>query len=67
MGWKRGVVPNRTESGMTSFYISMKSWTYPFSKHLFISRFTVETHLKNIFDKAGIRHRSGLANLLQSI
>ena len=36
-------------------------------ERLFISRFTVETHLKNIFDKAGVRHRTELANLLQSI
>ncbi len=34
---------------------------------LYISRFTVETHLKNIFDKTKVRHRTGLANLLQSI
>ncbi len=33
---------------------------------LFISRFTVETHLKNIFDKTGIKHRAGLAGLLHS-
>jgi DNA-binding CsgD family transcriptional regulator len=33
---------------------------------LFISRNTVETHLKNIFSKTGMRHRAGLAGLLQS-
>ena len=33
---------------------------------LYISRFTVETHLKNIFDKTGIKHRAGLAGLLLS-
>lgn len=35
-------------------------------ERLYISRFTVETHLKNIFDKTGVKHRAGLANLLQS-
>lgn len=34
---------------------------------LYISRFTVETHLKNIFDKTGVKHRAGLASLLQSL
>lgn len=34
---------------------------------LFISRFTVETHLKNIFDKTRIKHRAGLASLFQSL
>jgi DNA-binding CsgD family transcriptional regulator len=34
---------------------------------LFISRFTVETHLKNIFDKTKVKHRTGLASLLQSV
>lgn len=34
---------------------------------LYISRFTVETHLKNIFDKTGLKHRAGLASLLQSL
>jgi len=33
---------------------------------LYISRFTVETHLKNIFDKTKVKHRAGLAGLLQS-
>jgi DNA-binding CsgD family transcriptional regulator len=33
---------------------------------LFISRFTVETHLKNIFSKTNVKHRAGLAGLLQS-
>jgi DNA-binding CsgD family transcriptional regulator len=33
---------------------------------LYISRFTVETHLKHIFDKTGIKHRAGLARLLHS-
>jgi len=32
---------------------------------LYISRFTVETHLKNIFNKTGVKHRAGLASLLQ--
>lgn len=36
-------------------------------KRLYISRFTVETHLKNIFDKTGVKHRAGLASLLQSL
>ncbi len=36
-------------------------------KKLYISRFTVETHLKNIFDKTGVKHRAGLAGLLQSL
>jgi DNA-binding CsgD family transcriptional regulator len=36
-------------------------------KRLYISRFTVETHLKNIFDKTGVKHRAGLAGLLQSL
>lgn len=35
-------------------------------EQLYISRFTVETHLKNIFDKTGIKHRAGLACLLHS-
>jgi len=35
-------------------------------ERLYISRFTVETHLKNIFDKTGVKHRAGLAGLLQS-
>jgi DNA-binding CsgD family transcriptional regulator len=35
-------------------------------ERLYISRFTVETHLKNIFDKTGVKHRAGLASLLQS-
>lgn len=34
---------------------------------LYISRFTVETHLKNIFDKTKVKHRAGLASLLQSL
>jgi DNA-binding CsgD family transcriptional regulator len=34
---------------------------------LYISRFTVETHLKNIFDKTGIKHRAGLASLIQPV
>ena len=34
---------------------------------LYISRFTVETHLKNIFDKTKVKHRTGLASLLQSL
>ncbi len=33
-------------------------------EHLYISRFTVETHLKNIFDKTGVKHRAGFASLL---
>jgi DNA-binding CsgD family transcriptional regulator len=33
---------------------------------LYISRFTVESHLKNIFEKTGVKHRAGLASLLQS-
>jgi DNA-binding CsgD family transcriptional regulator len=36
-------------------------------KRLYISRFTVETHLKNIFDKTGVKHRAGLAGLLQAL
>ena len=36
-------------------------------KKLYISRFTVETHLKNVFDKTGVKHRAGLASLLQSL
>jgi DNA-binding CsgD family transcriptional regulator len=35
-------------------------------ERLYISRFTVETHVKNIFDKTGVKHRAGLASLLQS-
>jgi DNA-binding CsgD family transcriptional regulator len=31
---------------------------------LCISRFTVETHLKNIFDKTGVKHRAAFAGLL---
>jgi DNA-binding CsgD family transcriptional regulator len=34
---------------------------------LYISRFTVETHLKNIFDKTKVKHRTSLACLLQSV
>jgi len=34
-------------------------------EQLYISRFTVETHLKNIFDKTGVKHRAGLASQLQ--
>jgi DNA-binding CsgD family transcriptional regulator len=34
---------------------------------LYISRFTVETHLKNIFDKTKVKHRTGLACLMQSV
>jgi DNA-binding CsgD family transcriptional regulator len=34
---------------------------------LYISRFTVETHLKNIFDKTKVKHRTGLASLLHSV
>jgi DNA-binding CsgD family transcriptional regulator len=34
---------------------------------LYISRYTVETHLKNIFDKTKVKHRTGLASLLQSL
>lgn len=36
-------------------------------ERLYISRFTVETHLKNIFDKTGVKHRAGLAGLQQSV
>ena len=36
-------------------------------ERLYISRFTVETHLKSIFDKTKIKRRMGLANLLQSL
>jgi DNA-binding CsgD family transcriptional regulator len=35
-------------------------------RRLYISRFTVETHLKNIFYKTSVKHRAGLASLLQS-
>lgn len=35
------------------------------SEKLCISRFTVETHLKNIFIKTNIKHRAGLASILQ--
>jgi DNA-binding CsgD family transcriptional regulator len=31
---------------------------------LYISKYTVETHLKNIFDKTKVKHRSGLSGLL---
>ena len=34
-------------------------------EQLYISRFTVETHLKNIFDKTKVKHRTGLASMLQ--
>jgi DNA-binding CsgD family transcriptional regulator len=34
---------------------------------LYISRFTVETHLKNIFDKTRVKRRTELASLLQSL
>jgi DNA-binding CsgD family transcriptional regulator len=34
---------------------------------LYISRFTVETHLKNIFDKTKVKHRTGLTCLMQSV
>jgi DNA-binding CsgD family transcriptional regulator len=34
---------------------------------LYISRFTVETHLKNIFDKTKVKRRTELASLLQSL
>ncbi len=34
-------------------------------KKLYISRLTVETHLKNIFYKTGVKHRAGLASLFQ--
>jgi DNA-binding CsgD family transcriptional regulator len=33
---------------------------------LFISRYTVETHLKSIFAKTKVKHRSGLSGLLRS-
>jgi DNA-binding CsgD family transcriptional regulator len=33
---------------------------------LFISKFTVETHLKNIFDKTAVKHRAGLSGLFQT-
>jgi DNA-binding CsgD family transcriptional regulator len=36
-------------------------------ERLFISRFTVETHLKNIFDKTRIRNRTGVAGLVQTL
>lgn len=36
-------------------------------ERLYISRFTVETHLKNIFLKTGLRHRAGLASLVQPL
>jgi DNA-binding CsgD family transcriptional regulator len=36
-------------------------------ERLYISRFTVETHVKNIFDKTGVKHRAGLASLLQPV
>lgn len=35
-------------------------------ERLCISRFTVETHLKNVFSKTMIKHRAGLASLLRS-
>jgi DNA-binding CsgD family transcriptional regulator len=37
------------------------------AERLFISRFTVETHVKNIFSKTDVRHRAGLAGLLQPL
>lgn len=43
--------------GMTNGQIAAK---------LYISRYTVETHLKNIFEKTGVKHRAALAGLLQS-
>ncbi|MBI5602702.1 MAG: hypothetical protein HY879_05045 [Deltaproteobacteria bacterium] len=36
-------------------------------ERLYISRFTVETHLKNIFDKTKVKNRTSLAGLLQSV
>lgn len=36
-------------------------------KKLYISRFTVETHLKNIFDKVKVKRRTELAGLFQSV
>jgi DNA-binding CsgD family transcriptional regulator len=34
---------------------------------LYISRFTVETHLRNIFSKTGVKHRAGLANIVRPL
>jgi DNA-binding CsgD family transcriptional regulator len=42
-------------SGLTNKEIANK---------LSLSTFTIDTHLKNIFDKTGIRHRSGLSTIL---
>jgi DNA-binding CsgD family transcriptional regulator len=36
------------------------------AERLCISRFTVETHLKNIFEKTGFKNRTQLANCMQS-
>ena len=36
------------------------------AKKLFITQFTVETHLKNIFEKTGVRNRTELASRIQS-
>ena len=51
-------IVRRVSQGLTNDEIGEK---------LYISRFTVETHLKNIFDKTKVKHRAGLANLLQSV
>ena len=44
--------------GMTNDEIGQK---------LYISRFTVETHLRNIFGKTGVKRRAGLAAILRSL
>ena len=34
---------------------------------LYISRFTVEAHLRNIFSKTGVKHRAGLADIIRPL
>jgi DNA-binding CsgD family transcriptional regulator len=40
---------------------------YEIGQKLYISRFTVEAHLRNIFSKTGVKHRAGLADILGSL
>jgi DNA-binding CsgD family transcriptional regulator len=51
-------IVRRVSQGLTNDEIGEK---------LYISRFTVETHLKNIFGKTKVKHRTGLASLVQSV
>jgi DNA-binding NarL/FixJ family response regulator len=46
-------------------YVGMGLKNKEIAEKLYISPFTVQNHIKNIFDKTGLKNRTQLANLVQ--